>query len=190
VDYLINKFIKYCYEDQTITDLGILNHLLGTNKQYSFLINNIKIILGACLKNGLAISFYNKIYGIYTSDIKEQNLCYNYQSNKYNINLLWKNINYVFKFKHSIKRVDLLVYSFLFNIKYSRKSSNKKLITNLYKVENLEYNKIIDIIDKYPKYCSLEDLYDRMNEKTGIRYSKLNSKLLEKTILENIIISI
>ena len=57
-------------------------------------------------------------------------------------------------------------------------------------MENLEYNKIIDIIDKYPKYCSLEDLYDRMNEKTGIRYSKLNSKLLEKTILENIIISI
>ena len=57
-------------------------------------------------------------------------------------------------------------------------------------MENLEYNKIIDIIDKYPKYCSLEDLYDRMNQKTGIRYSKLNSKLLEETILENIIISI
>jgi len=173
-DFLLNKFIKYC--DDTNIQIPMLKKI-ETISEDSFLINNIKTIVGCSLKNGLQLAFYNKIYGIYTSDIdfeEEQELGYDYQTNKFKLNLLWKNIIYVLKRKHMASKIDLFVYNYLYGIKYSRRWTRAKLITNLYKIENMDYNIIIEQLNKRPDIYTMTDLYERMVSNDPLPF--INSK--------------
>lgn len=171
-DLILNKFIEYCDEDNI--QIPMLTKIKNVSED-SFLINNIKTIVGCSLKTGLQLVFYNKIYGIYTSDIdfeEEQELCYDYQTNKFKLNLLWKNIMYVLKYKHVASKTDLLMFNFLCGIKYARRWTKTKLITNLYKIENMDYNIIIEQLDKWPYIYTISELYEAMNTDSPSPFSK------------------
>ena len=178
-DYLVKIFIEYCVNsDINPSILNNLNKLLKINSKHtdSFLLNNIKTIIGCSLKNGLALSFYKKIYGIHISDIdfeEEQELCYDYQTNKFNLNLLWKNIIYVLKYKHIASKADLLMFNFLCGIKYGKRWTRLQLRTNLYKIENMDYNIIIEQLDKWPYIYSISELYDAMNSNPPLPFVKI-----------------
>ena len=69
---------------------------------------------------------------------------------------------------------DLFVYNYLCGIKYSRRWTRIKLITNLYKIENIDYNIIIEQLNKSPDIYTMTDLYERIRSNDPLPF--INSK--------------
>ena len=119
------------------------------------------------LKFLLTHIFIQKINSL-TVEIEEEaindDLFYNYEENRFNLDKLWTNICYILRNPKIPDKTDLLMFNYMMGIKFKKSWNKKKLISNLLKNEANNYNVLKNFIENPERY-NMKLLYDNLKKK-------------------------
>ena len=171
---LILKLIKYIGYHSN--DLDKTYRILN-NKSPS--IENIKLMVGINLKSLILINYIKKIgkFGCieYDIDYYDMGLYYNYDKNKFRLDMLWYNICHILKIPKLACKTDILMFNYMMGLNYKKSWTKKKLLGNLFKNE-CDNSGILEHFIKYPEQFNMNKLHNTLNKYPFSSPQKMNSK--------------
>ena len=137
-------------------------------------------MIGIQLKSLISINYIKKIgkFGcIEYDDIDyyDIELYYNYEKNKFRLDMLWYNICHILKNPKLTSKTDILMFNYMMGLNYKKSWTKKKLLGHLFKNE-CDNSKILEHFIKFPKIFNMEKLHNTLNKCPFSAPQKMNRK--------------
>ena len=94
---------------------------------------------------------------------EDLDLFYDYEINRFELSKLWFNICYIFRHPNIPSKTDLLMFNYMYGLKYKKSWTKKKLISNLMKNEP-NNDKILEVFLQNPGRFNMKTLYNTLKK--------------------------